>query len=225
MASRRVIVFLKAGRPGLVKTRLAAETDPAAAVAIHQVLVARTLAAVRSVPEVELRFAPADAEADVRALAGVAAHWLLSPQADGTLGDRLESAADAALAGGVEQVLMVGSDCPELRAEDLAAGFAALSTHPMVVGPASDGGYWLIGFRAEARPLKRWFEGIEWSTATVLSETLRRGAAHGVAVARLRELRDVDTLDDWRAWLRREAEERSGSPQARWDDVPRRTSA
>lgn len=217
MAGRRVIVFLKAGRPGAVKTRLAAETDAAAALAIHQVLVARTLAAVRGVPEVELRVAPDDAESEIRALPGVAAHWLIAGQGAGTLGDRMETAAEQALAGGVDQVLIVGSDCPELQPCDLAAGFASLATHPVVVGPALDGGYWMIGFRADARPLKRWFDGIPWSTDAVFAETLRRGAVHGVAVARLRELSDVDTLEDWRAWLRREAEERSGSPTARWD--------
>lgn len=217
MAGRRVIVFLKAGRPGTVKTRIAADTDAAAAAAIHQVLVARTLAAVRSVPEVELRVAPDDAETEIRALPGVAAHWLIHGQGGGTLGDRMEHALEQALAGGVDQVLLVGSDCPELHADDLTAGFAALASHSMVVGPAADGGYWMIGFRADARPLKRWFEGVPWSTSTVLAETFRRGVEHGVSVARLRELRDVDTLEDWRAWLRREAEERSGAPTARWD--------
>ncbi len=217
MGGRRVIVFLKAARAGVAKTRLAADTDSAAAAAIHRVLVARTLEAVRSVPEVELRVTPDDAEAEVRATWSTAAHWLVSRQGDGDLGERLERAAEHAFDGGVDEVLIVGADCPEMHASDLAAGFQKLASHPIVLGPARDGGYWLIGFRRDARPLRRWFENIPWSTAAVLPETLRRGADAGVAVARLRELRDVDTLDDWRAWLRREAEERSGAPEARWD--------
>jgi rSAM/selenodomain-associated transferase 1 len=217
VSERRVIVFLKSPRAGEVKTRLAVGTDAPAAAAIYRVLLSRSLAAVRQFPGVELRFTPDDAEAEVRALGGIQATWLLHAQGPGDLGARLERAVEQAFDAGLEEILVVGADCPDMGPADLEAGFRALAAHSMVVGPARDGGYWLIGFRRDARPVRRWLEGVPWSTDGVLRETERRCEAEGVSLARLRELQDVDTLDDWREWLRREAEERSGGPAARWD--------
>jgi len=79
---------------------------------------------------------------------------------------------------------------------DVRAAFAELATHDVVLGPAHDGGYYLVALRA---PQPSLFDGVAWSRSSVLDETLARAAATGLSVARLRPLRDVDTLDDLRA--------------------------
>lgn len=205
MSARRLVVFLKAPRPGHVKTRLAASLDGDAAAAIYRVLVQRTLAAARRFARtqpattVELRFTPADADPEIAAWRE--SNWISTDQGDGDLGQRLRRTFDHAFAQGASRVIVVGTDCPSLTDADLTEAFAALDFHEVVLGPALDGGYWLLGLRAPAPTL---FEDMPWSTSTVFAETHRRAAAAGLHVKELRRLADIDTLEDWRTWLRTE---------------------
>jgi glycosyltransferase A (GT-A) superfamily protein (DUF2064 family) len=94
-------------------------------------------------------------------------------------------------------VVIVGSDIPDIEAADIAVAFARLGTHDWVVGPADDGGYWLIG--ARRRPsLRLPFAGVRWGGPQALSDTLAK--LRGRRVARLRNLSDVDRAADWHAW-------------------------
>ncbi len=200
MNGGRVIVFLKAPRPGQVKTRLAADLDGEAAAGIYRMLVGRTLGRVEGLGDVELRYTPDDAEAEVevegwRRQAG----WRLRPQGAGDLGERLGRALAEAFGEGAGRVVVVGTDCPWLEASDVGDAFAALGRSDVVMGPAEDGGYWLLGMD-RARP--ELLRGIPWSTPGVYEATLQRAREAGLRVAELRRLRDVDTLEDWRAWLR-----------------------
>ena len=86
-----------------------------------------------------------------------------------------------------------------MTVDDIEQAWAALRTHDMVLGPATDGGYWLIGLRAPQAGL---FEGISWSSEKVLIETLARARAAGLSVQQLREQTDVDTEAEWSAWVR-----------------------
>lgn len=195
-------MFLKAPRPGQVKTRLAADLDGEAAAGIYRMLVGLTLGRLEGFEDVELRYTPddADAEAEVE-VAGWRrqAGWRLRPQGQGDLGDRLERALAEAFGEGAGRVVIVGTDCPWLEASDLEEAFEALGRSEVVIGPAEDGGYWLLGLD-RARP--ELLRGIPWSTPGVYDMTLRRAREAGLRVAELRRLRDVDTLEDWRAWLR-----------------------
>lgn len=200
----RIVVFLKPPTPGLVKTRIAVDLDPEAAAAIYRVLLEHTLKVVAEAAaeaegavEVELRVSPDTAVAEL----GWAMRpgWRLVGQGDGDLGARLQRATAEALAQGARQVVVVGSDCPGLEAEDFAVATRALTEHAVVVGPAEDGGYWLIGVRA---PQPQLFENIPWSTARVLPMTRERLQAAGLSWLELRKRRDIDTLEDWRAWQR-----------------------
>lgn len=195
MSAGRVIVFLKAPRPGLVKTRLAAALDEAAAAAIDVVLVNRTIAALARCEDVELRFSPDDAQAEIERWRRPV--WSLTPQGPGDLGQRLARAFAEAFAAGASRVLAVGTDCPGLAPEDIADAFAALAGNEVVLGPAEDGGYWLIGLRQPAPAL---FEGIPWSTDQVFTATEAKARASGKSVAILRRQLDIDTLEDWRRW-------------------------
>lgn len=199
-----MVVFLKAPRPGEVKTRLAADLDAAAAAAIYRVLVERTLSVVleSGVADVELRYTPDEAGAEI--LPWLRPGWRMAAQGGGDLGARLTRAVTEAGAGGAEQVLVVGTDCPELGASDFQEAMRALEGHDVVLGPATDGGYWLIGMRGVWPVL---FRDIPWSTDRVLAVTRMQAEGAGLRVALLGERADVDTLADWRRWLRGGGEE------------------
>ncbi len=197
---RRVIVFLKTPRPGLVKTRLASELDAESAAAICRVLIERSMEALRNEPSVEIRYAPDDAGEETAAM--LRPGWRAMPQGVGDLGERLARAVSAAGQDGAGPIVIVGTDTPDLVAEDLEAAFAAMEEHDVVLGPAYDGGYWLVGMR---HPMPELFVGIPWSTPRVLEATMQRAKESGLRVKLLRKLRDIDTLDDWRRWQRERA--------------------
>ena len=105
-------------------------------------------------------------------------------------------AFEESFAAGIQETLLVGTDCPGLTVAVLRRAFASLREHDVVIGPATDGGYYLIG---ASRPHPELFLGIEWSTDTVFEDTITACADHGLTVARLERLRDVDTLEDLEA--------------------------
>ena len=201
MNGGRVIVLAKAPRPGFAKNRLAADLDPPAAAAIAVVLLDRTVAALREFAQVEFRVTPDDAGAEFERWRRP--EWGVRPQGDGDLGARLRRAVDEAFEVGQSRVVVVGTDCPALSGADVREAFEALATADVVLGPAEDGGYWLVGVRAGAAAAVV-FEGIPWSTPLVFEETCRRVREAGLSVHTLRRLGDVDTLEDWRRWLRSE---------------------
>lgn len=158
-------------------------------------LAEHTLAEVRALAAdgvaVRVHYAPADAGDAVRAWLGDGPLYL--PQAEGDLGARMKDAFLRAFKDGAERVVIVGSDLPEVSASLLRRAFEQLDAHPAVVGPARDGGYYLLGLRGMIEGI---FEGIEWSTSSVLRETLERLRGAGVEPATLEVLADVDTVDD-----------------------------
>ena len=192
MAQNKLIIFVKAPRPGTVKTRLAQSIGSKAACAAYCEMVQKMIQELSPLKDVQLRFCPDDAREEFRQWQ--APDWELQPQGEGDLGERLQAAFEQAFAGGALRVLVIGSDCPAITIEDIRAAWAALETFDLVLGPARDGGYWLIGLTRLHRQL---FEGIAWSTETVLRETLARARSAGLTVKLLRELNDVDTLADW----------------------------
>jgi rSAM/selenodomain-associated transferase 1 len=197
MSNERLIVFVKAPRAGLVKTRIAQTAGDARAVEIHRELVESVFKALAPISGAEVRFAPDDAETEVRPW--LRETWTLAPQGAGDLGERLARAFEAAFQAGMERVVIIGSDCPEVRTGDVRTAWKELRTHDVVVGPAVDGGYWLIGLRA---PQPGLLEGIRWSSDEVLGQTLQRARALGLSIQLLRILSDVDTAADWDAYVR-----------------------
>ena len=197
-------LFLKAPRPGTVKTRLAATLGADRAVAIYRDLVADTVDRALAADGIERRvlfFSPREAADECAELLPSEAldsgRLLLRPQADGDLGERLEKAFDELLEPGPCRAVLTGTDCPDLRAGDFEDAGAALEDHDLVLGPALDGGYWLVGLRRRAPEL---FRDMAWSTPEVLQETLRRAATLGLGIHQLRSLRDIDHASDWHAW-------------------------
>jgi uncharacterized protein len=188
-----LLVFVRAPRLGEVKTRLARDLGEARALAIYRRLAEHTLAEAAAVRGVELRVhhAPADAGDEVRSWLGEGPVYL--PQAEGDLGARMHAAFAAAFASGARRVVIVGSDLPALSAGLLRRAFAALEASRAVIGPARDGGYYLLGL---AEPVPELFDGVAWSTPQVFAATLERLRSAGIEPVRLEVLADVDRAAD-----------------------------
>lgn len=188
----QIIVLLKAPRLGLAKTRLASAIGEAEALSAYHTLVGCLLARIARLKCVQLRFTPCDAAAEIASW--LKPGWVSQPQGTGDLGDRLSSAVASSRSHGFSKTIIIGSDCPYLEADDLVGAALSLDDHDVVLGPAADGGYWLIGLK-ESQP--ELFTGIEWSSERVLQQTLSAARRLGLTCELLRTLSDVDSLDDW----------------------------
>lgn len=188
-----VLLFLKAPVPGRVKTRLARELGDEAACGIYCQMVERQLASLPTAWPVEIHFAPASARVDFAAWLGSSYDYHV--QADGDLGIRLRNATEAAFERGHRSVVLIGGDCPALGAGDLEDVERLLHDGAdVVMGPAADGGYYLLGLRSRPEsPLV--LEEIPWSTSDVARVTIERIDALGLRLERLEEKEDVDDFD------------------------------
>ena len=214
--SELVVVFLKYPEVGRVKTRLAAAVGGVAAAEIYRELVGRTLAAVGEwlggEPEagakrhVWIYCTPGDrVEATQSWLRRAVLGWKRLPQwvvqPEGDLGGRLGTVFDDGFAAGFSSVCAIGTDCPALSAEFLAAAAALLCRHPGVIGPTEDGGYYLIGLNS---PRPEIFRNIPWSSPETRSATVAAARLAGWELACLPVLSDVDTHTDWVRWRKAE---------------------
>ena len=141
--------------------------------------------------EINLSFAPESAAQLITAW--FPRHHLFSPQQGSDLGERMNNAFQHAFAAGYTKALLIGSDCPDISPEILAQGFTLLDAHNIVVGPAHDGGYYLIGLRRLEPGL---FCSMDWGTERVLQQTLDTINDAGLTVALLPQLRDIDRIED-----------------------------
>jgi rSAM/selenodomain-associated transferase 1 len=192
-----LIVFVKAPRLGTVKTRIARTAGAERACAIYREMVATVLQKFASIRGAQLRFAPDDAPDEIKPW--LRDDWIAAPQGTGDLGERLQRAFAESFAYGAERVVIVGSDCPEVKSGDVRTAWKELKSHELVIGPAIDGGYWLIGLRA---PQPELFRAIAWSSNQVLAQTLAQAKLIGLSVQLLRILSDIDTEEDWNAYVR-----------------------
>jgi rSAM/selenodomain-associated transferase 1 len=193
-----LIVFVKAPRPGKVKTRIAEVIGPQPACDAYLALVEILIGNLRTLPNVQVRYSPDDALLEIPRW--VQPTWTTAAQGEGDLGERLKAAFRDGFKTGAERVVIIGSDAPEITHDDIEAAWRALGENDLVLGPAEDGGYWLIGLRAERPEL---FERIAWSTATVFEETVARSKATGLKTHLLRRLADIDTIEDLRRFQAR----------------------
>jgi hypothetical protein len=180
-----------------VKTRLCPPLSGEMASLCHEAFVTDTLARVAAVAgraERELAVAPSGAAPWLRALAAAGGGgWRCVDQEGDDLGARMRSRLVAGIAEG-KRVVLLGSDSPDLPAECILRAVSALEEAEVVVGPALDGGYYLIGCRDRVPDV--FGAGIRWGGATVLKDTLARLDARGTSVALLDPWPDVD---DWPA--------------------------
>lgn len=193
---RSLLVFAKAPLPGKVKTRLARTMGDARATELYRRMGKAIIEAVRGGDfETAVVYSPAEALPAIRAWLGDSPR--LMPQGDGDLGQRMNTAIINALETS-RRVCLIGTDSPDLDAARVSKAFEALGETDVVLGPARDGGYYLI---ALSEPHPELFEEIPWSTDGVLESTLTRANAAGLDVRLLETLTDVDDPADVPAWL------------------------
>jgi len=199
--------------PGKTKTRLIPALGAEGAAQLHAALVHQTLGNARAFAsetgcEVEVHFAGGDTKSMAQMfdppsranptqqhkLDASANHPLkFLPQQGNSLGDRLNAATSQTFEQGAKRVVIIGTDCPDIDASILRNAFSALKHSNTVIGPATDGGYYLIGMTAHHREL---FEGIDWGSDAVFEQTTSRANQAGVSMAKLNTLSDVDHPED-----------------------------
>jgi rSAM/selenodomain-associated transferase 1 len=196
-AAGRLIVFTRYPEPGRAKTRLIPALGAAGAADLHRRMTARMLALADALGDdagihLEVRFCGCDATA-MKMLYGE--RFSYAEQGEGDLGARLHRAAADAFAAGCRRVVIIGTDCPDLSPQILRDGFDRLATHDLALGPAADGGYYLIGLARHA-PTLLLTTNINWGSPDVLRQTRDIARAEGLSVAMLEELADVDVPGD-----------------------------
>jgi uncharacterized protein len=199
--TRAVAVIAKEPVAGLAKTRLQAPLGAEGAARAAAAMLDDTLATLARVDaERWLYFAPAEARAR---MARLAPGFKLLAQAGGDLGDRLAGCFEALLAdpdgAGLERLCVVGADTPHVPASACTTALAMLDRVDVALGPAADGGYYLVAARASLPGL---FVGVPMGTGRVLEVTLRRAARAGLRVGLLPLRRDLDRVEDLAEALR-----------------------
>lgn len=190
-----IAVMAKEPKAGHVKTRLVPPLSQEEAAELYRCLLQDKLLQVGQLSEVDpyLAYTPAEARETMRPLAPRT--FTLIPQSGSDLGDRLHRLSAILLERGHPAAILIDSDTPTLPTAYLVDAVTRLTDEAteLVLGPAEDGGYYLIGLR---RPCRALFDGIPWSGPAVLNETLRRASAKGLRVSMLPSWFDVDTPDD-----------------------------
>jgi rSAM/selenodomain-associated transferase 1 len=196
--SRRLLVFARLPELGKVKTRLAAEVGEARALAVYEAMLRDLLANIgTSTPDLQIEVMwPPTEGANGDSLRRAFAPHAVAMQTGSGLGDRLSMAlSERFFFHRTETIVVIGVDDPSLPRELIEHAFALLDSCEYVLGPAADGGYYLIGCRALSYDPSV-FEGIDWGTPTVLAATLARIAQLEGTVALLPMRRDIDTAAD-----------------------------
>lgn len=177
----------------MVKTRLAGDIGNAAASRVYRIMAERIIAQTRPGQtdyDRMIFYCPGDAEQTFR-------DWLpgeeIVRQRGTDIGEIMENAFCHMFGNGAEKAIVAGTDIPGLDSNVIGGAFRELDHADVVIGPAVDGGYYLIGMKS---PLPDIFRGIKWGTGEVFERTLRLTARLGLTAATVEPLADVDTFDD-----------------------------
>jgi uncharacterized protein len=194
-----LIVFTRYPIPGKTKTRLIPALGAAGAADLHRQMTEHTLAQVRQLRAdgvaIEIHYAGATAERELADWLG--ADLIYRSQGDGDLGERMALSIETALQAGHDRVIIIGTDCPGLTTDILQLAFEQLHDRDLVLGPAIDGGYYLIGLR---RLIPELFVGISWGTSAVRQQTIEIATKLGLSMGDLPLLADIDRPEDLQIW-------------------------
>ncbi|HEY9597725.1 MAG TPA: TIGR04282 family arsenosugar biosynthesis glycosyltransferase [Cyanophyceae cyanobacterium] len=190
-----LIVFTRYPEPGKTKTRLIPMLGAEGAARLQHRMTENTLTQAKELEiirpsVVKVYFTGGDRKLMQNWLGS---DFIYQQQSQGDLGQRMASAFQEAFAGGMTGAVIIGTDCPDLDAQLIAKAFHLLQLYDLVLGPAEDGGYYLIGLRQLIPEL---FVGIPWSTDEVLQQTIRIAQALDLAIAYLPLLKDIDRPED-----------------------------
>ena len=202
----QLVVFTRYPEPGATKTRLIPVLGPEGAAKLQRQMTEHLLSnisrLVRTRPlAVEIRFAGGNAR---RMRNWLGSNFIYAPQGDGDLDQRMTAALTAAFDGGAKAAVLIGTDIPGITADIVEQALDALRHKDAVFGPATDGGYYLVGLRKGAfgRALPTLFKGLPWGTNRVMGLSLKRAAELMLSVALLEALEDVDRPEDLAVWER-----------------------
>lgn len=196
-----LLLFVKSPVKGQVKTRLAAKTDGDFEVELYKCFVEDTLSLAENLDvHLKLCFYPPHKRLNFTKWLGE--QYCYTPQVGDNLGERLRNAFENAFMENFSKVVAIGSDSPDLPLHYLTESFAALTAHDAVVGPAGDGGYYLIGFSKDGF-IPEAFGNISWSTDDVYEQSVKILKRHGRKVYLLPLWYDVDTIEDLKLLLSR----------------------
>jgi uncharacterized protein len=200
-----LLIFAKSPVAGTVKTRMQPDLSEADCLRLHKALVRLTLAKFRNldssrVDKTLLLTGPLDQAYRYAEEFGIVDEFFIEVQFGKDLGERLINALQNKFNSGYLKVVIIGTDSPLLRIEQIESSIDALSEHEVVIGPSADGGYYLIGFSANIPAVLR---GISWGESSVYEHTLKRIRLHGLKWKKLETGFDVDTMEDLRELYRR----------------------
>jgi uncharacterized protein len=186
-----LIVFLKAPVPGTVKTRLQTRYSPEEAATLYRAFIHDGLETSGKAP-VDRRIAAYSGDVSV-VKDIVPSDWILVPQIEAELGERMLAALNASIVDGADKAILIGTDIPSLPADHICSAIARLDSAEVVLGPTTDGGFYLIGTRVglpDALP------GIVWSTDRVFEDTSEAIQSVGLQLSLIPPWGDVDTPED-----------------------------
>lgn len=195
---QRLLVFARLPELGRVKTRLAADLGDERALAIYEAMLRDLIASIgESTPETEIEFLwPPTRNANGALLRRAFAHHAVAMQTGADLSDRLTMAfAERFFFHRTEKIIAIGADDPKLPRALIDHAFAVLDSCEYVIGPAADGGYYLIGCRALSFEVEV-FHGIDWGSSSVFETTLQKIGTNQRTVAVLPERYDLDVVED-----------------------------
>ncbi|MCA9176255.1 MAG: TIGR04282 family arsenosugar biosynthesis glycosyltransferase [Planctomycetales bacterium] len=191
---RQLGIFAKHWRPGHVKTRLAKSIGDAAAADLAKCFLTTLVQRLSHVVATrQIGFAPPESVDAFRPLAPLAPKWELRPQCDGDLGARMADYFRAGFDAGHASVMLLGADCPTVPLGHIERAFEMLNDHQLVLGPAGDGGYYLIAARHGAPAV---FDLPRWGDNEVLSRTLELARQRGITTGLCPAWQDVDEPAD-----------------------------
>jgi rSAM/selenodomain-associated transferase 1 len=194
--SRALLVFAKTPKPGKVKTRLLAAVPAEVAAALHEACIADTLQLANQVRGCDVFVFAAGGTGYFLGLVkkrGNGAGVRVLPQRGAELGARMENAFRKCFAMGYREVVVIGTDTPWMGTERVRRAFAELKANDVVIGPAEDGGYYLLGM---GKFVSEIFRKIPWSTERVLELTLTKIVALKLRKGLLRRDFDLDRPED-----------------------------
>ncbi|MBK9331382.1 MAG: TIGR04282 family arsenosugar biosynthesis glycosyltransferase [Ignavibacteria bacterium] len=183
-----LIIFARNPVIGKVKTRLAAEAGNDKAFEIYVKLLYHTYGCTKNIPCEKYLYLTDFKDEDL-----FDENYRQELQSGKDLGEKMKNAFNDLKRSGFEKILLIGTDCPELNAEILNQAFDKLDEAEFVLGPAKDGGYYLIGLKENSDSL---FENISWSTNEVLEQTIKKIDSISKNYSLLEQLSDIDDLSD-----------------------------
>ena len=207
---KALILFTRYPQAGKVKTRLIKCLGPTGAAELHRRMTEQVIRNIEPAVQrnkVQLQiYSCGGTEEEMQSWLGT--DFLLTQQQGNDLGERMLHAFVRTWRQGAERVLLIGSDCPGIESSIIESGLKNLAGHDLVLGPAADGGYYLIGLRAGVRAnmqadaqqcrqhYNSLFRNIDWGSGQVLQQTVRQAEKAGLSFALLPELHDIDRPED-----------------------------